>query len=117
MPIDMPDETRREAERLIGDMRAIGMAAGQCSVEGLSDLASSMAAAEAERCFRWAESVERFLARVQALEAEHEKDVALLDVLQNSEFDRALAAEARVAELEREVARLKDANFPKTDLP
>ncbi len=55
---------RPQAQALIAlrdEMRSIGMAAGQCSVEGDEGLASSMAAAEAERCLRWADALEAIL--------------------------------------------------------
>jgi hypothetical protein len=55
-PTDM-----KALEALRDEMRAIGMPAGQCPTQGLSVLASSMAAAEAERCFRWAQGIDAIL--------------------------------------------------------
>jgi hypothetical protein len=48
-------------EKLIEEMRTIAMVAGQCSVEGPQDDKALMAAAEAERCTRWADQLEAAL--------------------------------------------------------
>ena len=72
--------TPADVQALIGEMRAVGLVAGQCSVEGVSDLASSMAAAEAERCFGWADTLD---AHVKALEALRDKWASYLAALGN----------------------------------
>lgn len=62
MPIPTP-------EALVAEMRTIALVAGQCSVEGPDDAKALMAAAEAERASRWADSVEvLLLQRAQEIE-------------------------------------------------
>lgn len=43
--------------RIIEEMRTIAMVAGQCSIEGPENSMALMAAAEAERCGRWADDL------------------------------------------------------------
>lgn len=42
---------------MVQEMRAVALAAGQCSMEGPQDVKSLMAAAEAERCAKWADQL------------------------------------------------------------
>ncbi len=52
---------RQQMQGLVAEMRVIASVAGQCSVEGPPDAKSSMAAAEAERCSRWADALDASL--------------------------------------------------------
>lgn len=47
---------------LLAEIRMIQMVAGQCSVEGPLNGEAAMAAAEADRCGRWADQLEALLA-------------------------------------------------------
>lgn len=133
-----PGETAEEiAATLVADMRSIGLAAGQCSVEGLSDLTSDMAAAEAERAFHWADQVEAIAAALthertlrQQIAQERDEwrewasveldlynealtDGAMMDRLSadiNAEHDRAGTAEADLARLTEELDVTKQAS-------
>lgn len=51
-----------EVERVIKEMRTIAMVAGQCSIEGPEDGKALMAAAESERCSRWADELSALIA-------------------------------------------------------
>lgn len=58
------------AERLAAlerEMRTIQMVAGQCAAEGNGDTKSLMAAAESERCRRWADEIAAIRAAQEAL--------------------------------------------------
>lgn len=50
---------QRLMKRLVAEMRTIALVAGQCSVEGGVGVESLMAAAEADRCSRWADELEK----------------------------------------------------------
>ncbi len=69
-----PQAPREDAEArfraLLDEMRTISRVAGQCSVEGPPDTASLMAAAEAERALRWADTIEALLAVSPAAKTE-----------------------------------------------
>jgi len=53
-----PSASPKDAlESVIAEMRTIGMVAGQCAAESPDDEKSLMAAAEAERCLRWADAL------------------------------------------------------------
>ena len=57
---------------IVAEMRTIARVAGQCSVEGQEDEKSLMAAAESDRCTRWADALEAAL-RAGASEEETPK--------------------------------------------
>lgn len=54
---------RSEIEQVRQEMLTIARVAGQCSVEGPEDRYSLMAAAEADRCSKWADRLLAALAR------------------------------------------------------
>lgn len=70
---------QRLMKRLVAEMRTIALVAGQCSVEGGVGVESLMAAAEADRCARWADDLEQLIAPLvgggeeRRQEQQHEK--------------------------------------------
>jgi hypothetical protein len=65
-------DTRDALLKLADEIRTIQVVAGQCSVEGENDTAASMAAAEAERCRKWADQLAA-LARLPSSSPPEEK--------------------------------------------
>lgn len=77
-PSKAPSSLLSRLEALEKEIRMIAIVAGQCSVEGPEDSKSLMAAAEAERCSRWADALRSVLSLALTEGAGTEQDGAAL---------------------------------------
>lgn len=84
-------------DRVIEEMRTIGMVAGQCSVDDPDNERASMAAAESDRCLRWADALSAIRDALAAAQQEQEALREAAD-LQRSEAMKVAAENARLRE-------------------